>query len=299
VRFAATDRRTGAAFLWCALIVLAWALLSVLFSGSAAHADDRGRDPHPSAKAAVSNAHALTQKAPTVPHRAVTANAQAESRGTAKPAAPHRTAAGGETVRAASAGQRAVAAVSSSVKSIRPVMDAKIDRVSTALKGAAAEPERKPHPHADGVRGNGHRPKSEDARGHGHLPAHANARAHAHADGRSKVHAHGKHAHAAPADRAGVVVAGVVAVATTAPASQAESPAAAEHEPGSRDAHSLSAPPATPSSAASAMQGAAPGAALLPDDVRPALSREILFAARTDDDTLPSGPIGSTDVSPD
>ncbi|MFD5214174.1 hypothetical protein [Microbacterium sp. NPDC058345] len=75
MRFAATDRRSVAALLWCGFGLLVWAVLSVLFGGSAAHADgDHGRtDP---AAASVT---------------AVTRGAESRAASTARPAAASTT----------------------------------------------------------------------------------------------------------------------------------------------------------------------------------------------------------------
>ena len=272
--FAATDRRLGATLLWCALIVLGWALLSVFFGGSAAHADDRGRDQHPSAKASISQPQAPAAKA-------------------SKPQAP-KSQASPTTITQLQASATSTATTVKQVApatSIRPAVAAKADRLAVAVKDATASADRKPHPHADGVRGNGRGAHQTD--GHRTLPAHANARAHERAA--SDV---------PPATRAALkpahpqTIAQSAAPAHASATTQAAAPATGD-EPAVADEHALTSSPSTPPSAGSSMSGAALSAVLLPYDLEPAASGAIGVLSRAADVPLPTGRASSTDVSPD
>jgi len=303
VLFAATDRRLGATFLWCALIVLGWALLSVFFGGSAAHADDRGRDQHPSTKASISRpqapaanaeAHEPGARAP----KAQTPKPQAPKSQVQKLQAPKTTAPATRTSVAAvtqlqtsaATGATTVVKQVAPATSIRPAVAAKADRLALAAKDAVASAERKPHPHADGVRGNGHGAHQTD--GHRTLPAHANARAHGRAASvPPATHAALKSAHTQ-------TIAPPAAPAHASATTQAAAPATGD-EPAVADEPALTSPPSTPPSAGSSMSGAALSAVLLPYDLEPAASGAIGVLSRAADVPLPTGLASSTDVSPD
>lgn len=318
MRFAATDRRMGAAVLWSALIVVSWALFSILFGGSMAHADDRGHH-HDSAKPTTSQQQRETR---------ATVNHVASHAAKGKPSSPRATARSEKTQRA-----------ENPEKTQRPQ---KVDRAQSPQMVQQVQQIQKPEKlqkAAQDVRETGEkatraatrttvvdsrdRHRDNDSRpGHQRRDVRGTQAAHPHGDHerstgvehRPGPHAktHGAHAPAEvtarpvaprPAPTAIVTVAATAAAPTTATADPASTPSSRgipeDERPASDEAPALSSPPATPPSAGSPLASATASAALPPQDDDQHLAGGVLGALVGDDDPLPPGPVGQTDVSPD
>lgn len=336
MRFAATDRRMGAAVLWSALIVVSWALFSILFGGSMAHADDRGHH-HDSAKPTTSQQQRETR---------ATVNQVASHAAKGKPSSPRATARSEKAQRAENPEKTQRPQKVDRARS--PQMVQQVQKVQRTQKAERTEkiqvPEQIQKPEklqkaAQDVRETGEkatraatrttvvdsrdRHRDHNSRpGHQRRDARGTQAAHPHGDHerstgvehspRPHAKTHGAHARTEgtarpvaprPAPTAIVTVAATAAAPTTAtadPASTQSSRGIPEDErPASDEAPALSSPPATPPSAGSPLASATASAALPPQDDDPHLAGGVLGALVGDDDPLPPGPVGKTDVSPD